>query len=157
MMTDLPTKAISLHAPWAWALMFAGKDVENRSPRDPRWLYAKMPVDVWVQASLWPGFDPLLVDKPGAFDFGAETEQVKELSAVDDPYLPHTVAAIRGHIIGRVTLTDKPNLESRWRIEGALWVGVENAIPLRTPVPAKGQQGIWPVKPDVLAQLKGLV
>lgn len=28
---DLPTKAISVRQPWAWAIMFAGKDIENRS------------------------------------------------------------------------------------------------------------------------------
>ena len=28
---DLPTKALSVRQPWAWAIIFAGKDVENRS------------------------------------------------------------------------------------------------------------------------------
>ncbi|MEO0783903.1 MAG: hypothetical protein AAFZ46_19395 [Pseudomonadota bacterium] len=27
----LPTKALSIRQPWAWAILFAGKDVENRS------------------------------------------------------------------------------------------------------------------------------
>lgn len=27
----LPTKALSIRQPWAWAVMFAGKDIENRS------------------------------------------------------------------------------------------------------------------------------
>lgn len=30
-MTDLPTLALSVRQPWAWAIMFAGKDIENRS------------------------------------------------------------------------------------------------------------------------------
>ena len=30
-MTDLPTKALSVRQPWAWAILHAGKDVENRS------------------------------------------------------------------------------------------------------------------------------
>lgn len=28
---NLPEKALSVRQPWAWAIMFAGKDVENRS------------------------------------------------------------------------------------------------------------------------------
>ena len=28
---DLPAKALSVRQPWAWAIMFAGKDIENRS------------------------------------------------------------------------------------------------------------------------------
>lgn len=28
---DLPTKALSVRQPWAWAIIFAGKDIENRS------------------------------------------------------------------------------------------------------------------------------
>ncbi len=27
----LPTRALSVRQPWAWAIMFAGKDIENRS------------------------------------------------------------------------------------------------------------------------------
>ena len=30
-MTDLPRLALSVRQPWAWAILFAGKDVENRS------------------------------------------------------------------------------------------------------------------------------
>lgn len=28
---QLPTKALSVRQPWAWAIIFAGKDIENRS------------------------------------------------------------------------------------------------------------------------------
>lgn len=28
---DVPVKALSVRQPWAWAIMFAGKDIENRS------------------------------------------------------------------------------------------------------------------------------
>lgn len=30
-MTDLPSLALSIRQPWAWAIMNAGKDIENRS------------------------------------------------------------------------------------------------------------------------------
>ena len=30
-MTDLPDKALSIRQPWAWAILHAGKDVENRT------------------------------------------------------------------------------------------------------------------------------
>ncbi len=28
---NIPTKALSVRQPWAWAIMYAGKDIENRS------------------------------------------------------------------------------------------------------------------------------
>lgn len=30
-MSDLPTIALSVRQPWAWAIIYAGKDIENRS------------------------------------------------------------------------------------------------------------------------------
>ena len=30
-MTDLPDIALSIRQPWAWAILHAGKDIENRS------------------------------------------------------------------------------------------------------------------------------
>jgi hypothetical protein len=30
-MTDLPRLALSVRQPWAWAIIYAGKDIENRS------------------------------------------------------------------------------------------------------------------------------
>ncbi len=30
-MSDLPTKALSIRQPWAWAIINAGKDIENRN------------------------------------------------------------------------------------------------------------------------------
>lgn len=32
-MTELPTKALSIRQPWAWAIVNAGKRIENRSRR----------------------------------------------------------------------------------------------------------------------------
>jgi hypothetical protein len=32
-MSDLPTKALSIRQPWAWAIVNAGKDIENRTRR----------------------------------------------------------------------------------------------------------------------------
>jgi hypothetical protein len=76
---DLP--CLSLHAPWLWAIMHAGKDIENRGPTFPR-RFRGQPVvgDVWLHASKWPGaFDPLRPLR-GA----AAIEWANEFSAVED-------------------------------------------------------------------------
>ena len=31
-MSDLPTTALSVRQPWAWAIIYGGKDIENRGP-----------------------------------------------------------------------------------------------------------------------------
>ena len=55
----MPTLAISVYAPWAWAMLYGGKTLENRTHGKRKFpmVYNGTPVlgDVWLHASLWPG------------------------------------------------------------------------------------------------------
>jgi hypothetical protein len=44
-----PERAISIRQPWAWAILHAGKDVENRSA--PRQFKAAVGKRIWLHAS----------------------------------------------------------------------------------------------------------
>lgn len=71
--------ALSVHAPWAWALMFGGKDVENRGPKFPRRRAGReMLGRVWIQASLWPGQGPLRDFSDAKSKFVAEGQRMVE-------------------------------------------------------------------------------
>ncbi len=93
---ELPTRAISLHAPWAWALMFAGKDVENRSCRQPGkpggyTFPSNVLGRVWVHASLWPKPGPLRDFSDHKFLFIEHSEHMVEtwwesLGLLDETY-----------------------------------------------------------------------
>lgn len=135
MIESLPQLAISVHAPFAWALMFGRKDVENRSPSFPM-RYRGEPVlgDVWLHASLWPGRGPLRDFSRAKAAFVEEGERMVETmweaqGWIDEFYdvrntdcLARLYAAtsetlgvevpkvselsnLRGHICGRITVT----------------------------------------------------
>jgi hypothetical protein len=171
----LPDKAISVHAPWAWATMQPapyGKDVENRS-HGKRKFPTNVLGRVWVHASLYPGRGPIPVNS-------RREEQFDEV--VDALYATHERAlfrvrqdwtrdeiwrrrptferldALRGHIVGSVEVhgyaTPDCPPDSPWYIPGNLAVLVRNPVPLARPVPALGALGWWTVPPTVLEQLE---
>jgi len=160
------TKVISVHAPWAWALMSGGKDVENRGLRFTRKVLGR----VWVHASLWPG--SVNEDTAGYYALHDEIHDIEYIIAqqtaerldvksgesfysMTPPF--HVVKAIRGHIVGSIEVygyqtPDNPP-DSPWYVPGSLAIMVRNPIPLAQPVPAKGALGWWTPTEDVMAQL----
>ena len=171
----LPTKALSVHAPWAWALMFGGKDVENRSMnftkkfRGDVWIHAskgptshrefrhtaeKMLETLWVSMG-WICFEDYDV-RTDAMELVKRTMQGRHFKF---PPRMENLKAIRGLIIGRVRVesvllpSDPP--DSSWYIPGNMAMMVSNPRPLAVPVPAKGALGYWNVPDDVLEKLEG--
>lgn len=164
-MTDLPELAISVHAPWAWALMHAGKDVENRSHGKRRWPQSVLG-RVWVHASRWPLSMPTVPASGFARAvWSSEREKMHALAAdhlgrsVDEAELEAELLLMRGHIVGSVevygyrTPDDPP--DSPWYVPGSLAILVRDPRPLATPVRAKGALGWWRPQGEVLEQLKG--
>jgi hypothetical protein len=150
---NLPTRALSLWAPWIWAILHCGKDIENRSLSFPKSYRGEF----WLHASLWPGTRTPLNARQ-------QHELVDEFDAVvaqsgqqrqDFPALTlGALDAMRGKIIGRVTVTGYVRRsESVWFVPGALGLAIEKPIALKHHVPAVGAQGWWNVKPDVLNDL----
>lgn len=154
----LPSKALSCHAPWAWALMHGGKGVENRGLGFSRKVLGR----VWVHASLWPVGN---IDNPESeanYEFCDEIDQVEcimmgvtaerlnvkpgETFLSPTPPL-HDVKRLRGHVVGSIevveyrTPDDPP--DSPWYVPGSLGIMVRDPKPLATPVPAKGALGWW--------------
>lgn len=134
-MNELPQLAISVHAPWAWALLYGGKDVENRSPSFPM-RHRGDPVlgEVWLHASLWPGRGPLRDFSDAKAAFVAEGQRMVETMWEAQGWLDETydirdsgslarlyalteqqcgvsvptisdLGSMRGRIVGRVTVT----------------------------------------------------
>ncbi len=126
-------KALTLRPPWAWAVIYAGKDVENRrwwtSYRGPLLIHAGKSAEPGGSESvLWTMADPGAFGQPrGAFE-------------------------ARGAIIGFVfladVLTDSP---SRWAQTGCYHWVLEFPSPIDSPVPARGRLGLW-TPPDVAVE-----
>ena len=161
-------KAISLHAPWAWALMYGGKDVENRAKTFPRRRGGvEVTGRVWVHASVWPGrgalWAPSTQTAPQKWEmffteFNAVIRTVQLRGSTHTEHEWPTADAMRGHIVGSVEVygyqtPDNPP-DSPWYVPGSLAIMVRDPKPLVTPVPAQGALGWWTPPAEVLAQLE---
>lgn len=120
-------KAISIQQPWAWAILHAGKDVENRTwnthYRGPLAIHApaKRQRDHW-----WPRG----VIRP--------EEDELHLSA----------------IIGIVDLVDVVERKrSKW-FGGPFGLILENPLILTRPISCKGGLGLWNVPSNVLRSIR---
>lgn len=140
----LPWLALSVHAPYAWALIWGGKNIENRGTRFPRRVTGR----VWIHASQWTGRDT---------EWREECDKVKSLAG----FVPvdRELDTMRGHILGSVsvdgyTLPNEAGQRSKWWIPGYLAIHVSQPAPLKPTAFARGFLRFWTVPVPVLRQIK---
>jgi hypothetical protein len=115
-------KALTIKQPWAWAIMFAGKDIENRS-----WL-SRYRGELAIHAGA------------RMHDY---TKMPRGVRAPDDDDL------VFSEIIGTVELVDcVEKSRSKW-FSGPRGLVFRNARPLEKPVPCTGALGLWNVPPEI--------
>lgn len=99
-MTPLPDFALSIRQPWAWAVVYAGKDIENRS---------------WNRGN--PGLSfrgNFCVHAAGSMT-AAEYEDAADFMAILGISCPAPADLLRGGIIGTARLADiVSESDSRW-------------------------------------------
>lgn len=129
-MTDLPRLALSVRQPWAWAIIHAGKDIENRGWKYPNpGLNYRGPVCIHASTGMTRDeFDDAIEDIDYAATNVGKLPQAREL--------------VRGAIIGTVDVIDLVRQSnSKW------WcgpVGLLLANPRAVePIPCKGQLGFF--------------
>lgn len=122
-MTDLPQMALSIRQPWAWAILHAGKDVENRDWstrfRGPICIHAAKGMTrlEWDEASHWM-----------LMNFGAVAPRLSEIQ--------------RGGIIGTAEIVDcVDQSDSPWFF-GRYGFVLRNARPVDF-IPVKGALGFF--------------
>ena len=117
--------AISIRQPWAWAILHAGKDVENRTWSIPR-KYLNTPVLIHAGK-------------------GEDVEGTALIESMTMEPLPRKL--IKGGIIGAFILSGQNNAETRfspWRAEGQNWWKIKSAWPVPFH-PCRGQLGFFQV------------
>jgi hypothetical protein len=150
-------KALSIRQPWVWAILNAGKRVENRDwkPRNPGLRFRG---DFLIHASAG-------MTRSEYSDFLDTYKDIecghKDLSNPNHPRfgrdthldVPSIEALERGGIIGWATIVDVVTVfDSPWFF-GPLALVLENVKPL-TFTPFKGALGFFDVPSDVVAQLR---
>lgn len=150
----IATRALSLYAPWAWAVLNLGKDIENRSWH-PRSGDAKFRGWFWVHASMYGGPTPGgLRNLADEFD-GVKTMATRAGCAMPSyPVTPRMFLDMRGKIVGRARVVDAVERSDSGWFCGPLGLVLADAVALPEPVTCKGALGFWRVPADVLRSLK---
>jgi hypothetical protein len=125
-------KALSVRAPWWWAIMH-GKPVENRDwPTKFRGL-------VWLHASKhW-----------SRREIEDDLEDIEYMAEKDGLILPKVnldyMLDSAGCLVGSVLITDCVTSHSSAFFVGEYGFVLENPVPLATPIPLKGALGFFDV------------
>lgn len=144
-------KAITLHRPWPWAILWGGKRIENRSW--PPW-----PSQVGKRIALHAGkvFDSEVLD---AFWDGKFSDAARRCPGRGEGCHPQGivgVATITGHFRYDGGPTGNAlfalQRDSVWAFGPRCWV-LDNVIPLPTAIPCPGALGMWDVPAHVLARV----
>jgi len=136
-------RALTLHRPWDWAILHAGKDCENRT-----W---KPPASALGQR--------LAIHAGKVFDVDGMLWMESERGLTVPGKSSHPSGVVTGVVtlVGWITpdCADMLTFEeydraraSRWYCGRVGWV-LADPIPLAEPVPCRGAQGIWRLPPDV--------
>ena len=116
-------KALSIQQPWAWAIIHAGKDIENRT---------------------WN------THFRGTFAVHASSKLMRGAELLRRSPRPAPEDLVTSAIIGFVDLIDVvEEYRSMW-FEGPLGFVLANPRPFRAAVPCKGKLGFWEMPPDIL-------
>lgn len=146
-MTDLstlPARALSIRQPWAWAILNAGKDIENRSRRfhyrGPICIHASLKMtSIDISSFLWTTNDVAAWHRQKP----VSTREAKvEPPSVDDLCPPSYDALDRGGIIGTAEIVDCiETSDSPWFF-GPYGLVLRNVQPVPF-IPVKGALGLF--------------
>jgi hypothetical protein len=127
-------KAISIRPPWAWAIIYAGKNIENRTWK------TRLRGTVAVHASR--------MMTRASYD--SALKEIKRI--VPGAKVPAYDAMVRGAIVGLVDLVGcEEQTKSKWHVRGHYGFVLTNPRAILTPIPCKGRLNFWEV-PGVITR-----
>lgn len=133
--------ALSVRAPWWWAILHAGKLLENRNWRT--------------------SFRGRVLLHASKGCTGAEYEDGEDSILIAEPSLrvPPLAELPRGALVGAMTITDcvdqPPCGQESWWC-GPYGLVLEHVVALPRPVPCTGARGFWRVPPDVAREVRAM-
>jgi hypothetical protein len=144
----LAMKAISIRQPWAWAILHAGKRIENRAWRSPPSYRGPLLIHA-AKACTGQEYDAaadFMVERGLATPFGGGRGTPRMVRLSELPF---------GALLGIARLVDaRPNgtePTDLWAIPGALGLVLDDVRPLPVPIPWRGQLGLFDVPDSVLS------
>ena len=127
-MTDLPKLALSVRQPSAWAIIFGGKDIENRTMGSIR--AGRMTTGrICIHAATGLTED----------EFRYIAWRMQQIGVI----CPPPAELPRGAIIGTVDVVEIVTQSDSLWFGGAAGLRLENPVPLDRPIPARGTLGYF--------------
>lgn len=124
-------KALSIRQPWTWAILHAGKDVENRdwSTLFRGVIAVHAAKGMTYEERLWASMD------------------IEERSGLRPPAWP--MLKLRGCIVGTVEIVDCVRESNSPWFQGEYGLVLRNPQPLVKPIYCKGALGFWDVPEEI--------
>lgn len=137
-------RALTIHQPWAAAIAYGTKRVENRTWPAPRWIIGQT-------IAIHAGKKPQLASRPPSGEAWPGPPYRMHLGAVI------AVATVTGcHLSPNGTTCQLPPGPrcSPWAVSGQYHWLLDDVRPLADPVPIGGAQSLWPLPAAVLAAVE---
>lgn len=138
MSSDLPHFALSVRQPWAWAIIHAGKRLENRSA----FAIARgsmKPARICIHASKGMTRD----------EYEGANDTIVRIRSDRFVHIPRPDLLVRGAIIGTVTVTGKVNDSTDPWFFGPWALTLEAPEALAEPIPVGGELGYFDWRKNV--------
>ena len=138
-------KALTLHAPWAWAICFLGKRVENRTWAPPSGMIGKRfaihagSARMWTLAELIPVLNLWHTIHRG--------EQYDQRFPPAEDFCSAIVATAR--LVGVEPPLPGPSRMIGWRVSDQFGWMLDDIQVLETPVKCRGFQSLWTVPEEL--------
>jgi hypothetical protein len=149
-------KALSISQPWVWAILNAGKRIENRDWNPPKWIMGET-IAIHAAKS-WGGADDVEYIDSNIFAMWLRYADPTLQELTCPPRREqHTAGAVvaTARIIDIFTDQDIREVgghQDDWFMGKYGWL-LSDVQQLEQPVPCKGALGLWEVPLDVLAQI----
>jgi hypothetical protein len=129
-------QAISVRPPWAWAILHANKDVENRTWK------TNMRGTIAIHAS----------QTMNRSYYEAAVKEIKK--AAPGAKVPPYEAIVQGAIIGLVDVVGcEEHSNSKWHVANHYGFVLAKPRSLREPIPCKGRLNFWEVPDDIARRI----
>jgi len=144
-------RGITLNRPWPWAILHAGKRVENRGWPPPKWMIGQ-----WLAIHAGKTFTPAAARHMAAGEIGGSLDDCRALrcpqSASDHPIGIVAVARLVGSV-GADTMNIQQTGQASWAFGPHCWQ-FDDVRELPEPIPCRGQQGLWTLPLDIGVQIQ---
>lgn len=147
-------KALAIQQPWAWAVLHAGKNIENRdwTPNYPARKFAEKFRGRFILHASTNSLSNRKWDEQwdGYCDTALKAWRAGTKPGAAHAVIPDADELIFGHLIGSVELADVVKAHPSPWFFGPIGLVLRDPRPFKTPIPFTGQRGFFDVSDEII-------